>query len=318
MKYVSLSKPLALLTAGVLLLSSCDKGDKIEPIGDAGQTIVKIRGVDKSLVSVNLVNTPQVLNMVDIRRDAANEAELNKAMTVKLVDDPGAVSTYNGVHGTAFEAIPAGLYTIDASNPRVGNTYTVTLQPGEFAKWLKFTLPSALALDLNKQYAFGFTITSVDAGAKLSTTDKTIVVEVGAKNQWDGVYYQKSKFFLHPTYGGFPGFESDKFELHTAGAFSLNKYSTEFAEYCQPFVVDATGGINRFGALAPQFVINPTTNAVTLSDNGPGNTTPFVPAPGYSNRYDPATKTFYIGFGYLNAAGALRYWGDTLTYLRPR
>jgi hypothetical protein len=319
MKLNSLFKPVALLAAGVVLLNSCDKVEKVETVGDAGPTIVKIRGVDKTLINVNLVSTPQVLNMVDIRRDAANTAELNKTMTVVIKDEPGAVSTYNTTHGTNFVPIPAALYTIDPSNPKVGSDYTVTLQPGEFAKNLKFNLPSALALDLNKQYAFGFSIKSVDAGGQISATDKTIVVEIGAKNQWDGVYRLKSKFFLHPTYGVFPGFESDKFELHTAGSSTMNKYWAEYAEYSQPFVIDATGALNRFGGLSLQFIINPTTNAITITNNGPDNTTALeAVTTGYNNRYDPATKTFYIAFGYRNAAGALRFWGDTLTYLRPR
>lgn len=319
MKLNSLFKPVAILAAGTLLLNACDKVEKIEPMGDAGPTIVKIRGVDKTLINVNLVNTPQVLNMVDIRRDAASSAELNKTMTVVIKDEPGAVSTYNTANGTNFVPLPANLYTIDPANPKVGNDYTVTLQPGEFAKNLRFTLTNALALDLNKQYAFGFSIKSVDAGGQISATDKTIVVEVGVKNQWDGVYRQKSKFFLHPTYGVFPGFESDKFELHTAGATTMNKWSVEFAEYSQPFVIDATGAINRFAGISLQFVINPTTNAITISSNGPDNTTPLEGVTtGYNNRYDPATRTFFIAWGYRNAAGALRFWGDTLTYVRPR
>jgi hypothetical protein len=318
MKYLSFSKSLAFLSAGVLLLSSCDKVDTPEPLASKGQTVVKFLGVEKRTVSVELINTVQVLNMVDVRRDVPNEAELGKTMKVVVQDDPGAVSTYNAANGTSFEPIPTALYTVDPSNPKVGTDYTVTMAPGEFAKWIRFRLPNALALNLNKSYAFGFTIASADADGKIQGDAKTIVVEVGVKNQWDGVYFMKSKFYLHPTYGAFPHYSTDKIELHTAGATTMNKYCTIWGEYAQPFPVDASGNLNRFGGLGLQFILNPATNAVTITDFAPGNTTALVFPAGSNNRYDPATKTFYINWGYLNAAGAMRYWGDTLTYIRPR
>jgi Domain of unknown function (DUF1735) len=319
MKYFSFSKSLAALTAGVLLFSSCEKADDPEPLGDAGQTVVKIMEADYRLVNIELVSTVQVLNMVDIRRDIPNESELNKTMKVIVKDDPGAVSDYNAANGKSLIPIPAAQYLIDPSNPKVGTDYTITMNPGEFAKWLKFSIPNALALDLNKSYAFGFSISSVDAGGKISNSAKKIVVEVGVKNQWDGVYRLKGKFYLHPTYAAFAAYETDKIELHTAGATTLNQFCTIWGEYCQPFTVDAAGALNRFGGLAPQYVLNPVTNAVTVpAAGGPGNTTPMVAAAGYTNTYDPVTKTFYIAHGYTNAAGALRFWADTLTFIRPR
>jgi Domain of unknown function (DUF1735) len=319
MKYFNFSKSLAAITAGVLLLSSCDKVETPAKLGDAGQTIVKIMEADKRLINIELVSTSQVLNMVDIRRDIPNEAELNKTMKVIVKDDPGAVSDYNAANSTTFIPIPAAQYLIDAANPKVGTDYTVTMNPGEFAKWLKFSIPNALALDLNKTYAFGFSISTVDAGGKISNSAKTIVVEIGVKNQWDGVYRMKGKFYLHPTYGPLAGFETDKIELHTAGATALNQFCTIWGEYCQPFTVDAAGTLNRFGALGPQYVLNPTTNAVAITNNAPGNTTGLSALPaGVTNRYDPVTKTFYVSWGYLNAAGAARYFSDTLTFIRAR
>jgi hypothetical protein len=319
MKFLQLAKSLTALSVGALIFSSCDKVEQAAPLNGAGQTIVKFMEVDHRLINIELVSTAQVLNMVDIRRDIPNESELNKTMKVIVKDDPGAVSNYNAANGTALVPIPAAQYLVDAGNPRIGTDYTVTMNPGDFAKWLKFSIPNALALDLNKTYAFGFSISSADAGGKVSNNAKTIVVEIGVKNQWDGVYQLKGKFNLHPTYAPFPGYTTDKIELHTAGASTLNQFCTIWGEYCQPFPVDAAGTLNRFGGLAPQYVLNPATNAVTVPlAGGPGNTTGMVAAPGFTNSYDPVTKTFYIAHGYLNAAGALRYWADTLKFIRPR
>ncbi len=313
MKFFNLSKVIGGVAVSALLFSSCDKAEKAEPLGDAGQTIVKMLQVSKKTINVELINTPQPLNMVDIRRDVPNAGELNKTMKVIVEDDPGAVTDYNAKNGTAFIAIPTALYAIDAANPKVGNDYTVTLNPGEFAKWLKFSLPNALALDLSKTYAFGFTIKSADANGKIAVASKTIVVEIGVKNQWDG-RYKLNGYFNHPSYTGF--YETNKIELRTAGANVLDMFCTIWDEYAHPFNVGG-GTLNRFANVAPRYIVN-ANNSISLSNGGPGNTLNFVPAIGANNRYDPTSKIFYIQHGYQNAAGAYRIWTDTLAYIGPR
>ena len=313
MKYFNFSGTLVALSLTALMFSSCDKAEKPTPLGDAGQTIVKFMQVDKKTINVDLVSTTQPLLMVDIRRDVPNAAELNKTLKVTVKDNPGAVSDYNAANGTSFEAIPAALYTVDASNPRVGTDYTVTLNPGEFAKWLTFNLPNALSLDLSKTYAFGFSIAAVDGNGKISADAKTIVVEIGVKNQWDG-RYKLNGYFNHPSYTGY--YSTDKIELRTAGANILDQFCTIWDEYCQPFNVGG-GVLNRFADVAPRYIVN-ANNSISLSNAGPGNTLAFSVPPGFTNRYDPTSKTFYITHAYQNAAGAYRTWNDTLVYLGPR
>jgi hypothetical protein len=312
MKFINLSRMLVAGAVSTLLFTSCEKAPNPEPIGDAGQTVVKFLQVSKKTNNIELINTPQVLNMVDVRRDVPNAAALNRTMKVTIEDNPGAVTDFNAANNTAFETIPSGLYTIDPENPKVGNKYTVTLNPGEFAKWLRFTIPNALALDLSKTYAFGFTISAVDADGKIAVDAKTIVVEVGVKNQWDG-RYRLNGFFNHPSYTGF--YSTDKIELRTAGANVLDMFCTIWDEYSHPFLFN--GGLNRFADVAPRYIVN-SNNTISLSNGGPGNTLNFVPAVGANNRYDPTSKTFYIAHGYQNAAGAYRIWTDTLIYLGPR
>ncbi|MEI9955102.1 MAG: hypothetical protein WDM90_02015 [Ferruginibacter sp.] len=86
--------------------------------------------------------------------------------------------------------MPAAWYTIGASTPKTGGsggTFNITIPAGEFAQPILITIPDATVLDPSTQYGLGFTITSVDASGKISTTNTT-VFQVGAKNSYDGIY----------------------------------------------------------------------------------------------------------------------------------
>lgn len=327
MKYLSLSKSLAFLSIGALLLTSCDKGEEIDPIGDGGQTIVKIvdpSGEGKIAINIGVVTTAQVLNMVDIRRDVPNEAQLGRTMTVIVEDAPGAVSDYNAQHGSAYEAIPAGQYIIDPANPRVGNNYTVTFNPGEFAKSIKFTIPNATLLDLNKQYAFGFNLKSVDADGKISAEFKTIVVEVGPTNKWDGVY-RVTGTMLDAANATFLGSYPLTFHLITTGANTCDAFDPDYGIYGHIF--DAAGAPNYYGSFMPGLTFDPTTNVITSATNlwGQGSG-----ANVRSCRLDPtgvnavdASKNIKIKYILSQAApaafiGDRVFFNETWTYIGPR
>lgn len=272
MKYVSLSKSLAFLAAGLLLFSSCEKVDKVDPIGDAGQTIVKlidVSGEGKVGINFNIVSTPQTLGLVDLRRDVSNEAELNRTMKVTVKDNPGAVSDYNALHGTNFVELPASKYTLDAGNPRIGPNYTITFNPGEFAKSLKITLTNATTIDLTQAYAFGFTITAADADGKIAVESNTIVVEVGPINKWDGVY-RVTGTMVDVTNATFVGSYPLTFHLITTGANSCEPYDPISLGGIYGHYFDANGSGSYYGSFNPLLTFDAVTNKITSATNSYG------------------------------------------------
>jgi|GEM_PF-1348965 len=208
-----------LLLAGisVLVLNACKKTiTDGEPLDGAGQTLVKFVFTDAGSnpngipdttngkyagyvrLSAKLDSNPQVLEVADLRRDVPNSDEMNKTMTVIVRNDPSAVTAYD----SELVPLPGNAFMPDPSNPLSGDSYVITLNPGELAKTLKITIPNITTLDLNNRYALGFTIASVDADGQISAMQKSLVVEIGTNNQWDGIYR---------LYGGFarsdqPGF----------------------------------------------------------------------------------------------------------------
>jgi len=180
-----------LLIIAVAFTSCIEK--EVTPLGQEGTTIVKILGggTPAAVVKnpIDFVNTPQQILMVDLRKDAPNNDALNSPTTVTVVDDTAAVRAAN----PGYIILPSSWYTIQSEAPKVGGSggsWTFTFDDGDFAKQIYITIPNATLLNPSALYALGFTITSVSADGKISFR-KSIVVEIGAKNQWDGIYAVK-------------------------------------------------------------------------------------------------------------------------------
>jgi len=177
------------LLFAVVAFSSCIKKE-VTPLGDEGKTFVKLLGGGSPAEIVknpiDFISTPQKILVCDIRKDAANNAALNTTTTVVIKDDTAAVRAAN----SAYLPLPAAWYTFESEAPKVGGaggTFTFTFKPGEFAKQIYINIPNATVLDPSSLYAIGFTITSVSADGSISV-NKSMVLEIGAKNEWDGSY----------------------------------------------------------------------------------------------------------------------------------
>jgi hypothetical protein len=271
-------------------------------------------GTNYNLVTIDLSSTPQTVGVVDVRRDVPNESELNKTLSVTIKEDPSVISAFNNANGSALVALPASAYTVDPGNPRTGADYSLTFQPGEFAKWLKIVLPNSAALDLTKRYGIGLTMVVAVTGAdgRVSFENRSTVVEIGLKNKWDGVYEITGASLR----GGDPAltgpFGPYERELGTSGPNSVQWLGS---------VLWAYGASQLPGGYEPNITIDPGTNAITSisSPTGIYATNPIVRTDivGTSHRYDPATKTLYFEFSY-GAGPSSRLFSFQAKYLRPR
>ena len=331
MKYLNL-KAFAAFALGALVFSSCKKVDEAVSIGTAGQTIVKLIGnqgilgdpgftdVQQNNIDLKLVTTPSTYDAVDVRRDVPNSKSMNTTMTVKVKADPGLVTLYNSNYGSTYVSLPDSLVSVGTNTPLVGNVYTVTLNPGELAKQIQFTISDGTKLDLNKSYAMGFSIVSADGDGKVTINERKVVVVFGVRNQWDGKYTDTWKNY-HPT--GNPGYTGDvtNVEMRTTGSNKVKIYFNGAAAFGNPAII--SGALSYYGAQEPEYTINTATNAVTVQNAAAGAVTFYTMASGFNSRYDPATKTFYVKFGYSYAIPGVfdvgcREWTQTITYVGPR
>lgn len=308
MKYLNLRFLIQFLFAATLF-SACKKVELIKPVGDRGQTIVKFminsnnNGVNYNLKNYNVTSTPQTVEVVDIRRDIPNSTELNKTMVISIKADDALLNTYNSLNGTALVPLPAGSYTVDGTNPLANGAYTVTFNPGEFAKPLKIVLTNPSTLDLSKQYAVALTIvTAITSGdGVVSFDNRSVVVELGPLNKYDGIY-------------SLSGYTLRAGDPARTGTFSpiemsLITQSGNSVAYSDLQVWADGSGV---GIGIPVLTVDPATNLVTVSS--PGGATNVSAA---ANYYDPATKTFHLDFTW-GAGPSSRRATVTLKYLRPR
>jgi len=320
MKYLNFAKQFAVVALSAAVFSSCDKPDEVEPLGDRGQTLVKLIGGGSPTVrlfSVDFKPSPQSLVAADLRRDIPNETELNRTMNVVIKDDTAAVTAYDNT----LLQLPASAYTIGSATPKTGGqggTYNITLAPGEFARQIVITIPDATVLSTSANYGLAFTITSADADGKIST-QKTIIYKIGAKNPYDGVY-QLTGFFTHPTTPGYTGPYGTattggplECEWITIGPTTVKREIGLPAPYEENYLfwnnTTPPGGLGFFSNVGYRVDVNPATNAITLLP-APLNAVTLTTTSGafspsthnidFSGAYN-ATRTFTEHYEYLRA-----------------
>lgn len=242
--------------------------------------------------SINSVNTPQTMQiaLVNLLSDEPAQQDIH----VTLVSDPSLINEYNSANDPDLATMPLSGYSL--------SSLVVTIPKGQRTGTITLTIPNATQLDLTKTYAFGFKIASVqEPGITIASNLNRILVGIAIKNKYDGVYSMKG-YTLRAGDAVLTGnFTDEEMELVTAGANTVDFGSL------QVWANHSGVGIGN-----PKLDINPTTNKVTISSSGGASN-----LPGYDSRYDPASKTFYIGFTW-GAGPASRAAIDTLTYLKPR
>ncbi len=328
MKYLNFKKPFALLAIAAFSFSACKKIKTAEPMGDAGQTLVKMLGGGSPFAviedPINFVSTPFTLTkgVIDIRRDVPNNTELNRIMTVVVKDDLAAVAAAD----PTYIPMPAAWYTLTTSDNVAkvggsGGTWTFSFKAGEFAKQIYINIPNATLLNPAAKYALGFTITSADAGG-IITASKTVVVVIGAKNAYDGIWSYVSGFVqryngpgptnpiccdgltgpLGPTNPDviFATVGANTVEIPPAGTAGTWTWSGG---------VSGVAGIDGF-----RITVDPVTNLVSESSSVNLTLTKWA---GHTNSYSPGTKTFTMAWTW-NPVTTTREYEVVMKYKGPR
>jgi hypothetical protein len=327
MKYLNLTKQVAALAIGALVFASCTKVEVPGSIGDAGQTLVKILGggggagtaISVASKPIDFVSTPTKILALEVRRDIPNPTELNTTMHVTVKDDLAAVTA------AGRTLLPAAWYTIGAETPRtggVGGNYNITMAPGEFSKSLYITVPDATLMDPSVIYALGFTITAADDNGVISY-QKSIIVEIGAKNPYDGIYSYVSGLVTRYTAPGVPagdalsgplGPANPDIVMSTTGARTV-----DFGGAGGPVGLTWSGPMTGVAGIdGLHLTVDPATNLTNAVSSGlPTSNATFGNWAGHVNKYDPATRTFTLAFRW-NPATTTREYEVVLKYKGPR
>jgi hypothetical protein len=317
-------KILSLVAAGGILLTSCVKNEDGKFNG-AGSTFVKLpQGVEEKVaLALDFKPGLQDVVLLDVRRDAPNAGELQKAITVKIKNNPTIVADYNTAHGTNYIALPAAAYQVDPGNPFAGNEWTVTFNPGEHAKPILIKL-DASKLDLSQQYALGFTITDA-SGAKISNGLESAMIEVGVKNRYDGSY-RVTGTMVDVANNTLTGYFPQDVDLVTTGAASVIMIPWDLG--IPGHLILSGTSLSYYGSFGPVFTFDLATDkviSVTNSYGQPaGNTRSAEIDPSGVNKWDAATHDMDVKYfmkqpSVVTTAPYIRvYFDEHFDYLGPR
>jgi uncharacterized protein DUF1735 len=232
-------------------------------------------------VSVNSSPNDTTSDFLPVVLATADPAPEDLHVTVEMVDS--LVDNYNNANGTDYTVPDASMYSISSMEvviPKGSNTGYLQI---------KYHIPDYIGAD----WAFGFRIVSVkESGYTISGNFNEGVISLAVKNQYDGIY-KGSGVMVHPVYSG--TYANKDETLITSGA---NSVTLHYLNTTVTFGVDV------------YITIDPATNLLTL--NTSAGIDPYDPAKNY---YDPATRTFYLDFGY---SGGTRHVTMVAVYNRPR
>ncbi len=282
------------LTAGVLLVS-CNKDDINEGITNQEKTIIKLPQAAEEVWNIALDAVPGVLNLkvLEVRRDAISEAELNKAITVKVSPNPSAIAAYNVAHPNSPLTLFSN-YTNDPSNPFDGTSWTLDFAPGEFVKYIKINLDPT-TMDFSKRNVLGFKLEEV-TGAQVSSASKEAIVEVAVKNKYDGVYMLTGTM-VDAANPGLLGVDQE-IQLITTGANTVKMIPTDLG--IEGHLILNGGSLSYYGSYGPVFTFDPATDKVVAVTNiygqPAGNTRSAEIDPTGDNIYDPVTKEIRVKY----------------------
>lgn len=307
---------------GIILTAAwgCTKVDTPEPMGDAGNIIVKIPSEDGlAVVGINLKAEPQTVNFVEVRRDIANSNQLNKEVKVVLTYDFSIVDEYNEEHEMELEAAPQGSFSYNSANPASGNNINLTFAPGEFVKYVKIDVPDATVFDPAIAYGVGYKITSADQDAKISADLGKVVMQLGVKNRFDG-RYRVTGSLVDLTAATITAKSPFDMHLVTVDANTVEMYYPPREEYYHPII--SAGAESVYGNFSVVVKIGDDNKVISVVNGwgqGTGSRWGVLDASGV-NTYDPATKSFKIKYtmNQPSASAVRTQFDETWTYLGER
>lgn len=212
-------------------------------------------------------------------------------ITVNVAVDTAALNAFNDANSTSYVAPDNSTYSFPSS---------VVIRKGQSQAYVHVTIKASPSFDFNASYALPLSITSATA-ATVSTNMGSEINIFKVQNQYEG-NYTATGYLYHPSS---PRAISKQKYLSTAGA---NSVEVELGDL----------GGSGYDAI---FTIDPVTNKVTITAAPGAGGAPYtmftsgLPTtnPGYTpawsgsaqcnNTYDPATKTFYVRYGYMGGSG---------------
>ena len=305
-----------------------------ESMGDAGQTLVKVYPGGFAVLSLNPLSTSQTMSLLEVRRDLAGPSALNERTTAVLQfdSDTSILNNFNADNSTDFIPLPLNFFS---TTPELQNgKMTVIIDEGEFVKTVTITVPDAMEFDFTKNYAVTFSLNTVSGeGKKSQAADSVMIVQVQAKNKYDGIYEVTANSpmidVVNPAITGYYPFN---YKLVTTGEHTCDIFELDNDYPLHP-ITSAAGAWSSYGAFCPMLTFDDSGDGTIVSaDNifGPdagANMRDCILDPSGINKWEVInnTKTIRIKYIMIQKANTSltdpwyrTFFDETWTYIGPR
>lgn len=257
------------LAAAMLTLSSCLKDPRAQDFSNVG-TLVELpleayNGVGALVAeALPIQATPQIIPIVV---NVASPKALSTPLTVTLGLDAAALTAYN--HANGLDTGGNVPYTLPPANSFSIPSFKVTIPAGQHTATLNVSIISS-NLDPSGLYIIPLTIT--DGGGQKISNYKTVLLNVQAKNKYDGAYTATGTFTdtANPAITDAGIYPYDIY-LETLGAASVGFYDPNNGFY---HLINSGGTNSIYGEFAPVFNFDLTTNKITSVVNYYGQPSP--------------------------------------------
>ena len=321
-----ISKSLLALGMLAVILSSCIDDD-LTPLGDQGQTLVKILEGPEQTFFFSPFTEVKTMDAFSLRKDANSNSTLKTASIFVLTQSQAMIDSFNVHNGETFEALPDDFFKL--TNPafeKSGDGYKVNFASGDFSKEFSIELDGSKWTDLGKKYALAFEV-SDPGGYHLSSSKDSIIVFFSIKNKYDGNYeVEATAPMVDVTNASLTGYYPLNSNLHTVGPNSVVMYCITYLGGHQGHPIKNGTADSWYGNFAPVFNMDDA-GKVTSVTNFYGQVTN---ASGRSARLDPTgvnkftinddgSKTLEVKYIMVQAGGVDRtFFTEKWTYKGAR
>lgn len=313
-------KSLALLL-GVSVLTSCLKDDSLVLDPAKGHNVIEFANP----AQIVAIGTPYAMYSFAYESSATpslpvtisySGPEINAPNDITVnfsVGSQAVITTYNEATNNDFALIRPESYTLSSNQVviKAGTskaTFNVLLKPSTF--------------DFSKSEVLPLTITSVSSGI-VSGNFGTILLNVSAKNKYDGVYTYYGLYEATDR-GGFLIGQEFKYPEHvqlvTSGAAKANLYNDAYGDYLIPLITNV-GGTSGLGQTNLLLEFDPATDKVIAASNAntaATNGRKMSIDPTANNYVDPTTKNIYVTFFMTQPGFGPVKMKARLEYIEPR
>ncbi|MFT3981876.1 MAG: DUF1735 domain-containing protein [Ferruginibacter sp.] len=304
---ISNIKKLVVPICSLFLLNACDKAEVAEQLGDTGQQILKIRSYggmtgDAFSNSTLVFDGSSTSETVEVQIELSSSKVLDHDIQITVAVNADEVARYNATQDdvtSQYTILPANAYTFAAT--------TVTLKAGEIYSEPFEVEFHPVNIDPSRNMMLPVSITTIEDGPaylKPAPSTKTAFFHfIG--NPLAGAY-NVTGYFYHPssprsfTRTGAAGalvpisptsLVTELGDLGSSGYYAVLTVDDPNATTIQPVTISAYPG-----SISPVYQWDS-----ALPSSSPGYTAAWASSALCNNTYNPATKTFYLRYGYASS-----------------